>query len=197
MANRKQLAEKILRELYVDKSMQEMADLLHCSLHKIAYWMGKYNIPIRSRSETMYKKHNPGGDPFVFVAPKNLEEAKLFGLGLGLYWGEGTKANLNSIRLGNTDPKLIKKFSEFLVKFFGIDKNDLRFGLQIFSDLDANAALDFWLAALKIRKAQVGKVIVTKSGSLGTYRKKSPYGVMTVMYHNVKLRKLLGAMLPM
>ena len=179
------------------KSMQEIADILGCSLHKVAYWMEKHEIKSRSRSDATYLKRNPDGDPFKLIPPKNLKDSELFGLGLGLYWGEGTKASKDSIRLGNTDPFLIKKFMDFLIRFFSIEKNDMHFGLQIFTDINSSKAMDFWIKKLKIKRSQFYKPIVTKSGSIGTYRKKSEFGVLTVMYHNKKLRNLLVSMLPM
>jgi len=187
------IPKDVLSKLYIDnkKSMQEIAELLDYSLHKIAYWMKKYNIMVRSRSDAIYIKRNPDGDPFQVREPKNVEEAKLFGLGLGLYWGEGTKASLSSVRLGNTDPTLIKKFMEYLVDFFGVNISDLKFVLQIFTDINPEAAMDFWIKKLKISKEQFNKPIITKSGSLGTHRKKSEYGVLTVMYHNKKLRNII------
>ncbi|MEK9170272.1 MAG: hypothetical protein AAB674_01355 [Patescibacteria group bacterium] len=193
------IEKKKLLNLYKlkKKSMQEIADLLGFSLHKVSYWMEKHEIKSRSRSEAIYLKCNPDGDPFNFIPPRNLKEAELFGLGLGLYWGEGTKANKDSIRLGNTDPKLIKKFMDFLIRFFSIKKEDLRFGLQIFTDINKGEAMDFWQKELKIKLSQFYKPIITKSRSLGTYRKKSQFGVMTIMYHNKKLRDLLVSMLPM
>ncbi len=188
-----------LTELYVNKkmSMQEIADRLGCSLHKVKYWMEKHEIKIRSRSDATYIKRNPDGDPFKLVMPKNFEEAKLFGLGLGLYWGEGTKANKNSIRLGNTDPGVIINFMKFLIKFFSIKKEDLKFGLQIFSDVNPQVALDFWIEKLKVNNSQFNRPIITKSGSVGTYHKKNLYGVLTVMYHNKKSRDALINLLPM
>lgn len=193
------LSRSLLERLYLKekKSVFEIAKFLECSENKINYWIRKYKISKRSISDAMYIKHNPNGDPFKFVHPKNLKEAKLFGLGLGLYWGEGNKANINSIRLGNTDPELIKQFIKFLVKFFSIKKKDLKFGLQIFSDINVDTALDFWVKIIKINRNQINKPIITKSGSLGTYKKKSEYGVLTAMYHNRKLRNLLVGMLPM
>jgi len=192
------LSKEKLAHLYISqkKSMQEIADIFHCSLHKVAYWKNKHGIESRSRSEATYIKRNPGGDPFSFRLPRTISEAKLFGIGLGIYWGEGTKANKNSIRLGNTDPKLIHKFMKFLIVFFNIEKNDLRFGLQIFSDISPEKALDFWCKTLTIQKSQFSRPIVTRSGSLGTYRKKSEYGVVTIMYHNKKMRDLLIKQLP-
>ena len=62
----------------------------------------------------MYIRYNPKGDPFAFKLPKNGADWKLFGLGIGLYWGEGNKRNKNSIRLGNVDPRLIRAYMLFL-----------------------------------------------------------------------------------
>lgn len=177
--------------------MQEISVQLKCSLHKVSYWMEAYRIRKRSLSDAMYAKHNPNGDPFSFHEPRTVEEAKLFGIGIGLYWGEGTKANKNSVRLGNTDPKLVKIFIEFLEKIFHVQRRNMQFGLQIFSDMRPEVALDFWVRNLRIRKQQFYKPTVTRSGSIGTYRQKSQYGVVTVMYHNKKLRDLLVSKLPL
>ncbi len=177
--------------------MKDIAVRLKCSLHKVSYWMEYYTIPKRSISEAIYVRSNPGGDPFVFHSPKTIDEAKLFGLGLGLYWGEGTKADKNTVRLGNTDPKLILKFIEFLERIFGVRRADMRFGLQVFSDMSPATALDFWCKNLTITRRQFYKVTVTRSGSIGTYRKKSRYGVLTVYYHNKKLRDRLIGEVPM
>jgi len=192
------LSFKNLKKLYNEKhkSVPEIARLSECSENKVNYWLAKYQIKKRTISEAIYVKHNPNGDPFKFIVPKSAEDAELFGLGLGLYWGEGTKANKDSIRLGNTDPNLIKKFIEFLIRFFSIKKKDLHFGLQIFSDIEVERALDFWIKRLKIKRSQFYKPIISISGSIGTYKKKSEYGVLTVMYHNKKLRNLLVELLP-
>ena len=105
-------SKKILVKLYLGqkKSAQDIADIFKCSLNKIWYWMGKYKIKSRTISEAIYRQKNPKGDPFKIKYPITLKEAMLFGFGLGLYWGEGTKANKYAVRLGNTDYRLIKKF---------------------------------------------------------------------------------------
>jgi hypothetical protein len=187
-----------LKKMYVDdgKSMKEIADSLGCSINKVRYWMDRLDIRRRSISDAVYLRNHPNGDPFKFEKPKNLAEAELLGFGLGLYWGEGTKADKNSVRLGNTDPILIAKSIEFLEKLFGVERSDMHFGLQIFTDISPEKALDFWAKKLKIRKSQFYKTTVTISGSIGTYRKKSEYGVLTVYYNNKRLRDLLFGMLP-
>lgn len=192
------IEKEILEELYLrqNHSMQHIADEMKCSLHKVSYWMARCGIPTRSISDAIYLKHNPNGDPFTFNKPKTLNQAKLLGLGLGLYWGEGTKANKTSVRLGNTDPRLIKSFMDFLIETFSLKKESFRFNLQIFSDLQHDVAIKYWTRELGVSSSQFTKTTVTLSGSLGTYRQKSQHGVITINYHNKKLRDLLINMLP-
>lgn len=182
-----------LKQLYLNKhySVAQIAKIERCSENKINYWLRKYNIPKRSISEAVYLKHNPLGDPFKITNPKNVEETILFGIGLGLYWGEGTKSNKFSIRLGNTNPRIILKFIEFLVKIYNIKKEKLKFGLQIFSDMGRAEVLRYWLKELGVSASQFQKVIVTPSRGIGTYGRKTKYGVLTVYYHNKKLRDML------
>lgn len=191
------LSKVILKRLYVKekKSVSIIARKFGCSEHKINYWIYKFKIQKRTISESVYLYHNPLGDPFKISAPKNLREAFLFGLGIGLYWGEGNKSNKLCLRLGNTDPKLIKKFIEFLVKIYRIQKEKLRFGLQIFSDMPPREALRFWQKELNMPETQFQKVIVTPARSLGTYRKKTKHGVLTVYYGNKKLRDIVCQMI--
>jgi len=124
------------------------------------------------------------------------KEAELKGLGLGLYWGEGCRRNTFGVRLGNTDPKLIKKFIEFLQRICGVKKQKLRFQLQIFSDINPKRALNFWLKELKIPSSQFSKTVtISLSRKKGTYKKKSKYGVLIVGCHNTKLKEIINRML--
>lgn len=130
---------------------------------------------------------------FLSKNPNTLEDSFLFGLGLGLYWGEGNKKNKTSVRLGNTNPRLVKRFIEFLQHTYGARKEKFRFSLQIFSDMNPKEALRFWVNALQVSPQQFGKVIVTPSRGLGTYREKTQHGVVTVYFSNTRLRDLLCA----
>lgn len=186
-----------LEKLYLKEghSLSSAAKELDCSIHKVHYWMNKHKIQRRSISEAVYRKHNPNGDPFKFKKPISVEDYILFGMGIGLYWGEGTKSNPHAVRLGNTDPGLLKTFILFLEKIFSVKKSDLMFGLQLFTDIDETTATRYWKKQLGITQKQLYKVTITKSGSLGTYRKKSLYGVMTIYFHNVKLRNTICSLL--
>ena len=202
MTHRDPIDENVLRRLYVKerRSSAEIAKVLGCSEHKVNYWLEKHVISKRSISEAIYVKRNPSGDPFVFKAPRTIKGARLLGLGLGLYWGEGNKKNKNSLRLGNTDPALITSFLEFLEEIFNIDKTRLKFGLQIFSDMPKEKTLRFWLDQLKnfsVSRNQFFKITVTPYRGIGNYREKSKYGVLTVHFSNSKLKRLVDSMLPL
>ena len=173
------------------KSAHGIAAKLQCSEGKINYWLSKFGIAKRSISEAVYAYRNPNGDPFLSRAPQNKDEAFLFGLGIGLYWGEGTKKNLTAVRLGNTDPFLVRTFLLFLRRFYGIDNSRLRFAIQIFTDMDQKKEEKFWRDFLNVDAEQFYKTINTRSGSIGTYRVKSEHGVLTIYFNNKKLRDLL------
>lgn len=185
--------EKFLRDEYEAKgcSVSDISKKLNCSQGKVNYWLSRFEIPKRSISEAVYLKNNPNGDPFAYSAPSTQNEWFLYGMGLGLFWGEGNKMNKNAVRLGNTDPDLILVFLKFLKQTYKIKESKLRFGLQIFSDMSSEAAKDFWCKKLSVKPSQFQKVIVTESGSIGTYRNKTRHGVLTVYFSNTKLRDII------
>lgn len=192
------ITKEILNKLYcLDKlSMMEISKSLGCSHNQIVYWMKKHKIERRSISDAIYQQHNPNGDPFRIQPIDTIDKAKLFGLGIGLYWGEGNKANKYAVRLGNTDAELLNIFIKFLIELFGVERKDMRFQLQIFTDIDTDKALKYWTQVLSVDQSQFYKVHSTISGSIGTYKNKSKYGVVTVYYHNKKLRDILVGLLP-
>lgn len=176
--------------------MLQISKELGFSAHKVSYWMDVHKIRKRSISDAVYNFHNPNGDPFKLKEPITAEEWKLLGLGMGLYWGEGSKASNHGVRLGNTDPTLINTFIEYLIKLCGVKFEALKFGLQIFTDIDPEVALNYWIYQVRAQRSQFYKVTVSLSGKLGTYRKKSSYGVLTVYFNNKRLRDILVGMLP-
>lgn len=182
-----------LIDLYINKGMSasEIAHLQGCSESKINYWLLCHKIPKRSISEAVYKKHNPNGDPFVFGKLNSQKKSFVFGLGLGLFWGEGSKRNVNSVRLSNSDPRLIKWFILFLKEIYSIDKNKLRFQLQIHKDLKEKETIQFWLKFLKVKQDQFFKTTLLKGAGPGSYKQRSQYGVIIVYFNNTKLRNLI------
>ncbi len=187
--------KKILENLYIIKKLSsaEIAKKHGCSERKINYWLAVYKIKKRTISEAIYQKNNPKGDPFFFTTPKNLKEMFLFGLGLGLFWGEGTKRGRHALRLSNSDPILIKKYIDFLVKIYNVDKNRLRFQLQTYNDLDVNKLILFWMKILSVRKSQFYRSTILIRRGEGTYSEKMKYGVLIVNFNNIKLKNLVSS----
>ncbi|NBV77875.1 hypothetical protein EBR66_06950 [bacterium] len=189
------MLEKLaLKDLYAYKgfSVAVVAQKMHCSQSTVNYWLAKHKIKKRSISQAIYKKWNPHGDPFRKMPIDNIPKAVLFGVGVGLYWGEGTKSNPTSIRLGNSDPRLIRVFVSFLEHCFAIQRSKLRFGLQIFGDMDADKTIAFWKRELSVsRKQFLPSVVVTPHRGVGNYRVKTKTGVVTLYFHNKKLRDII------
>lgn len=182
-----------LEKLYAKEklSSKEISQKFKCSVSKVNYWLKKHKIPKRTLSEAIYVKKNPDGDPFSESSVSTKEEAFLYGMGLGLYWGEGNKRNKHSVRLGNTDPELIKMFLRFLKTVYSINEDRLQFGLQIFGDMNKENALNFWKNELGVSEDQFYKVTITPERGVGNYNKKTEYGVLTIYFNNMKLRDIL------
>lgn len=182
-----------LNFLYVDKKLSslEIAKLLDCSTSQVNYWLGKYAISKRSISEAVYQLKNPSGDPFKFNSPVKAKDYFLFGLGLGLFWGEGSKRNMHAVRLSNSDPALVKKFIDFLVNIYQIDRKKLKFQLQIYGDLNTNKMISFWAKYLSVKNTQFFKTIILEKRGQGTYLKKMKSGVIILHFGNTKLRNLI------
>jgi hypothetical protein len=192
------IPKDLLERSYVreKRSMHDIARTLKCSQNRVQYWLKRHGIQGRSRSDAAYAKHNPDGDPFSLKRRLGKHDLLLMGLGLGLWWGEGYKKHQKTIRLGNTDPDLIKAFIAFLTRICGMRPERIRYGLQVFSDIRPNHARRWWSGCLKVPPSQfLPKVVVTPARGVGTYKQKTRHGVLTVYCSNVKLRKVMDTLL--
>lgn len=168
-----------------------MAKKLSVSSNTVVYWMDQFSIKRRTRKEAMYVKYNRSGDPFRLKMNLDEYENFLFGLSLGLFWGEGMKRNKSSVRLGNTDPFLILYFREFLMKICGVKKEKIKYSLQLFGDSNEKRVARFWCDILQISRSQLGKIGIIKLRGKGTYRFKNQYGVLQISCHNSKLKGII------
>lgn len=184
------IPQTILHQLYLieQKSMHDISNSLDCSIHKVQYWLEKYQILRRSRSDANYAKYNPAGEPFQIKTNLTPQEMSLYYLALGLYWGEGGKTVSHSTRLCNSDPELINIFYKFLTTICQIKPEKIHFHLQTFKDNDINLAKNYWSKSLGIIPSRITAGTPTKSLGHGTYKKISRYGVMTVGVYNTHFR---------
>jgi hypothetical protein len=174
------------------KSITEVAKSLSCSPNKIVYWMKKYNIKRRSHSDAAYIKQNPNGDPFKIKKKLTRDEMFLYGLGIGIYWGEGSKnPAIPSLRIANTDPDLIRAFLYFLKHIYCLNEKRFSYSIVCFNDIDPDDARSYWAKELGINPGKFGKITIIPKQGKGTYKRKSQYGVCTVQGNNSKLRRLV------
>lgn len=171
--------------------MMEIAWKTEYSPSGIRYLMSKYGISRRSWSEATYVKRNPSGDPFKIKKGLSKNDTSLKSLGLGLYWGEGDKSNNTQVRMSNVDPRLLKKFKEFLINICGVKEEKFKYSLVIFNDGNEFEAIRFWRNHLKIKRSQLGKVINIPPQGRGTYKTKNQFGVLTLTVCNKKLKEII------
>ncbi len=189
----KKINKAKLENLYkCGMSMQDISDKEGVPYPTIRYLMSKYKIPRRSWSDATYVKRNPNGDPFKIKQKLDKEDIGLKNLGLGIYWGEGDKSpNNTSVRMGNTDPFLLRKFREFLRNIYQVEETKFSYGLILFNDIKEIKAVKFWKERLGIRRKQLGKITIIPPQGKGTYKKKSEHGVLTISFTNKKLKEII------
>jgi len=168
-------------------SIMEIANKIGCSNSGVEYWMNKYKIPKRSRSEANYLKYNPNGDPFRIKTLKTRKDIELFNLGIGLFLGEGSKKNKFNVVIANSDPQILKLFLKFLRKICGIEERKIKAALNIFDDIKTKEAVDFWSKITKISVGRINTITIRKSKG-GTYKNKSRWGTLSIYVPNVKLK---------
>lgn len=181
---------RVLEELYIvqKQSLSETSKALGVSVHKVTYWMARYQIPRRSQSDSVYLKHNPNGEPFKIKATYSLEEEKLKHLALGIYWGEGNKINHRAVRVTNSDPGVIKQFKKFLIEICQVKIDKIGYYLQTFKDNDINKAKHYWADSLGISPEKIHTCKPVHSLGRGSYKKINEYGVMTIGFFNIHLK---------
>lgn len=103
---------------------------------------------IRGRKlENIYKRALEEAD-YEYEAFKH---HPLFIATLMLYWGEGDKSSkAGLVKIGNTDPDMLKVFVIFLKDLCGVLENKIRVHLILYPELDADKCVSFWAERLGI-----------------------------------------------
>ncbi|TAK59282.1 hypothetical protein EPO14_00490 [Patescibacteria group bacterium] len=116
-----------------------------------------------------------------------LTPKELFFLGLGLYWGEGVKADKSPMGITNSDYRIILIAMRWFEEFLGISRGNFR--PQIFiSDTHRDRErllLAYWSKTLNLPKSQFTKVIFLP-------RNKKIYENRNMYYGVLALRVLKG-----
>lgn len=100
----------------------------------------------------------------------------LFMLGIGLYWGEGSKYG-DAFELTNSDAGVLRVWLNWLNKFYS--SCELRFTIFAHEDVIESEAIEFWANTLSITRDIKVYRAVPKS-SKGTRKGKVPYGTFRI-----------------
>lgn len=112
---------------------------------------------IRSEDSWLKSKEN---------AKKIIKELRLrdkIFLLIGIYWGEGTKRELNII---NSDPILLLAFLD-TIKEIGVTKNRIRASVRLYDNINQCKAISYWSNILKLKKSQFFKIELIKGNKVG------------------------------
>lgn len=82
---------------------------------------------------------------------------------MGIYWGEGTKNELNII---NSDPVLLRAFIHF-IKNFDVSKERIKASVRIYEDIKLDRAISYWSNILGLEKKQFLKIESIKGKKKG------------------------------
>ncbi len=163
MRNDKHLAEKLRRR---NKSYNQISQELDISKSTLAHWFKNEDWSKKIKKELSQKalriaskqlrlmnkakaeKWEKWRQEFRDQAVKEFPSFKnnpLFLAGLMLYWGEGdSKIENCQVRLTNTDPEMIRVFSNFLQKICLVPLEKIRASLILYPDLNEQECKIFW-----------------------------------------------------
>ncbi len=113
---------------------------------------------------------------------KVLTRQELFYVGLGLYWGEGTKASNGIVAVANSDPSIINIMARWFEECWGIQRD--RFQPRVYiSDTHRDreeAIYQYWVKTLDIPRQQFGKMIFLPKTKKIYENRDVYYGVLTL-----------------
>lgn len=110
----------------------------------------------------------------------------LFISGITIYWGEGDKLSRHLIKVGNTDPSMIRIFVKFLHEICGISKKAMRAYILLYPDLEPSRCTDFWVKKSGLSIKNFNKYVVIQ----GRHKtRRLPYGVCYITVGSTYLKE--------
>lgn len=146
----------------------------------------KLELMAQANRERWHLKHEEYKDAAVREF-QNLKNDPLFLAGIMLYWGKGDRVLQNSfVRLGNSDPEMIKIFYLFLIKTLKISPDRISAWLLLYPDLIDSVQKNIWSKATGLGLRQFKKSIYIQ-GRHPT--KRMSFGVCTIVIHSRALKE--------
>lgn len=171
----KPLLEKHVRAIELRKlgwSYLAIKSELMVSKSSLSLWLHKYpltekqirKLSPRSRERRIehfretFRKKREGALVEAYNIEKvrigELNQREIYLMGLMLYWGEGMKATRGTISFANTNPAMIRMAVYWLVSCMGFERENLRVKLHLYSDMDIEREILYWMKELDISRTQ-------------------------------------------
>lgn len=114
-------------------------------------------------------------------------------LGLGLYWGEGSKRTDGLVCLVNMDADVID-FYLYWLQLLGIDRTEVRANLHIAPGFQNDREVKWWCQRLRLQPEQFNKTIVkVASTSRGKTKRDEYHGILSIRISDVDVwTRILG-----
>lgn len=109
--------------------------------------------------------------------------------GLFLYWGEGSKSLKGALSLNNTDPQVLKFTLHWLIKGLKVPKEKIRVFLHLYSDMDVNQEIEYWVRQLYLPLSQFRKPYIKESMRVGIDHKGFGHGTCGLYVGDVRLKE--------
>lgn len=107
-----------------------------------------------------------------------LTKRDLWLLGIGLYLGDGSKAQ-ESVQLTNSDPEIIKLAARWFREICGSNTKNLTISIHAYPDNDIKNAINYWSRIAGIPKSQFKKTQIDKRiNKTGKGKTKLPHGTV-------------------
>lgn len=197
---KRQLKEQVLSMRQKGMSYSQIKEKVQVSKGTLSLWLRDFPLPpekivdlrdknpkrIESYRNTMQKKRE---DRLSLVYQKvskdigKFSKREIFLFGLALYWGEGGKTDRYRISLANTDPSILKFFTMWS-KSLGLDLNDARVKLHLYSNMNKNQEVDFWSQELNIPKANFVKPYIKETKRGTSYNHRFNHGTCNLYFNN-------------
>lgn len=108
-----------------------------------------------------------------------LTKRDLWLLGIGLYLGDGNKSSGESVRIINSNPKIIKLAIEWFRKICGLKIKNFIPSIHIYPDTNIKKTLIYWSNVTGVPKEQFGKTQVDRRNNKSKRKKrKLLYGTL-------------------
>ncbi len=193
-------------------SVKEISEALSVAKGSVSTWVKEVILTPKQKLHLKNKTHSPEviekrrqsrlhneANKKVFaieVASKEIrkiDQDMLKMIGIGLYWGEGSKRKKGMARISNSDPDLIKMGMRFFREVCEVKEDRFRAHIHIHSHNAVKKAERYWSNVTGVPTSQFFKTYAIKSKSSKNLRQTLPYGTIDVGVGDTKLLlKVLG-----